>query len=665
MAIIEYKCPDCGGRLEFDSATQALKCPYCEGTFQISDLEADGAESAQDHAWETAKDSTDESFQAESAAGGSGGSGGSENSEVSGEEWQADPSKNVEGLTSFICPSCGGEILGDSTMAATHCPYCDSPAIVPNQLQGTFAPDLVIPFKTTKEDAKAAFERNCQKRALLPKGFASDQRLDEIVGLYVPFWLYDVDATGNAVFDATTETTQSSGAQTVKLVRHYDVRRVGDASFAKIPADGSKQMDDTQMESIEPFDFSETRPFQKAFLSGFVANRYDVESSALKQRIQQRVQTSVLELLSNTVTGYDAVSCSRCNTKINFKNTQYALLPVWTLASNYNGEVYHFTMNGQTGKFTGKLPVSTGKSVLLGAGVFAGAFAVFCLLCGFFLSLDPMSLLFAAIIAAVVALLVVSSVRKSMDTFVQKYDGTDYVEGSGISLTMKSDTFSREERVVVNNGGQVAAAAALGGVAVAGAAGMAGQKIAASKKQSPEAATASTAASASAATTANTAAQSVLTSKAANASNASKAAQAQAFKAAQSTPNRPTQAAPKPVQTPKPAQAAPKPAQAAPKPVQAPKPAQAAPKPAQKSTFGATPTIRNTSQGAGQHSSMPKSVPNRPTTSRPGQGGPSGRPGGASGGFGGGKPGGSGGGRPGGNSLNGKPGGGSNSNRGR
>lgn len=31
----EFKCPACGGALEFDSKVQKMKCPYCDTEFEV------------------------------------------------------------------------------------------------------------------------------------------------------------------------------------------------------------------------------------------------------------------------------------------------------------------------------------------------------------------------------------------------------------------------------------------------------------------------------------------------------------------------------------------------------------------------------------------------------------------------------------------------------
>ena len=59
-------------------------------------------------------------------------------------------------MKSYSCPSCGAELICDESTAATACPYCGNPSIVPGQFSGSLKPDFVLPFKLSKEDAVAA-----------------------------------------------------------------------------------------------------------------------------------------------------------------------------------------------------------------------------------------------------------------------------------------------------------------------------------------------------------------------------------------------------------------------------------------------------------------------------------------------------------------------------
>lgn len=329
----EYKCPCCGGAIAFDSTLQKMKCPYCDTEFEMETLasydEELKNESEEDMSWET-------------AAGG---------------EWQEG---ETEGLRTYICKSCGGEIVGDENMAATACPYCDNPIVMMGQFSGSLKPDYVIPFKLDKKAAKEALKRHYSGKRLLPKVFKDQNHLDEIKGIYVPFWLFDADADADIRYKATRIRRWSDSNYDYTETSYYAVTRGGDIGFERVPVDGSSKMADDLMESIEPFDFSDAVDFQTAYLAGYMADKYDVDSEQSIDRANTRIRKSTEDVFAGTVKGYATVIPEHSSVRLKNGKAKYALYPVWLLNTTWNGQQYTFAMNGQTGKFVGDLPVDKG-----------------------------------------------------------------------------------------------------------------------------------------------------------------------------------------------------------------------------------------------------------------------------------------------------------------
>lgn len=142
----------------------------------------------------------------------------------------------------------------------------------------------------------------------------------------------------------------------------YDVERVGTMKFERIPVDGSEKMDDAYMESIEPFDYSEMVPFTTAYLTGYLADKYDVSAEDSVPRADKRVEYSAAGVLEETVTGYMRHQVESCAIRKDVGSVKYALVPVWILTTRYKDQPYTFMMNGQTGKFVGSLPWDKGKA---------------------------------------------------------------------------------------------------------------------------------------------------------------------------------------------------------------------------------------------------------------------------------------------------------------
>ncbi len=325
----EYKCPCCDGAIAFDSSSQKMKCPFCDTEFDMevlagydADLKADGAD---DMVWESQSD-----------------------------EWQEGEASNM-GV--YICQSCSGQIIGDKNTVATACPYCDSPIVMKGHLSGDLKPDMVIPFKLDKQAAMAAYERHLQGKRLLPKVFKEQNHIDEMKGMYVPFWIFDTDTDASFRYKAKKIRRYSDDDYDYTETKTYSVVRKGGLSFEGVPVDGSSKMPDALMESIEPFDLTEAVDFQTAYLAGFVADRYDVDQETSVERANARVKSSTEQTFAATVKGYDSFTKEAGSIRLLNGHSRYGLFPIWLLNTTWNDTKYTFAMNGQTGKFVGDLPV--------------------------------------------------------------------------------------------------------------------------------------------------------------------------------------------------------------------------------------------------------------------------------------------------------------------
>lgn len=331
MSVLrQYKCPCCDGAIAFDATLQKMKCPYCNNEFEVDALEAYNNELNNDK---------EDNMNWRPASSGS---------------WQED---EVGGLRSYVCNSCGGEIVGDATTAATSCPYCDNPVIMTQQFAGMLKPNYVIPFKIDKKTAIATLEKHYKGKKLLPKAFKKHNHIKEIKGIYVPFWLFETDADARIRYKATRLRAWSDSRYDYTETSHYAVVRSGSLGFDKVPVDGSSKMDDILMESLEPFDFSEAVDFNTAYLSGFFADKYDVDSKQSVVRANERIKRSTENAFASTVVGYSSLLPVASNIDLKNGSTAYALYPVWILNTDWKGKKYTFAINGQTGKMVGDLPM--------------------------------------------------------------------------------------------------------------------------------------------------------------------------------------------------------------------------------------------------------------------------------------------------------------------
>ncbi len=332
--ILEYKCPCCGGALPFDSESQKLKCPYCDTEFDAESLQGYDEVLQQDEPddinWNINQDYSNAEF-------------------------------TEEDVRSYVCSSCGGEIITNTDTVATNCPYCGNPVIVTPLLSGNLKPDIVIPFRLDADMAKASLKKHLEKKILLPKVFKAQNHIDEVKGIYVPFWIYDAEADGSARFKATKVRSWTTKTRVYTETKYFSVLRSGSASFANVPVDASSRIENNLTESLEPYNMEEAIDFGTAYLSGYMAEKYDVKAEDTQGRVNERLKTSMEDLLRSTVNGFSSVVTEHSSVKVGNGALKYALLPVWILNTTWNKRKFLFAMNGQTGKFVGDLPIDKGK----------------------------------------------------------------------------------------------------------------------------------------------------------------------------------------------------------------------------------------------------------------------------------------------------------------
>ncbi|MBQ8825685.1 MAG: hypothetical protein IJ007_01160 [Oscillospiraceae bacterium] len=340
MDIVQIKCPNCGAPLMFDPAAQKHACEYCLSEFTKEDIEKSNelADNAED------------------------------NYNVPTQEMQDEFNAHTN---LYICDSCGAEIISDENTAATFCCYCHNPVTLKGRVTGECRPELIIPFKFTRDQALEKYLSWCKKKWFLPNDFTSANQLEKVTGLYVPYWLADCTVNASVSAEAHIVHTRRQGDYRITHTKVYDVQRAATMEYLGVPADASKKLEDELMDSVEPFDYKEFQPFSMTYLSGFYADKFDVEKAEVLPRIKNRITQGAQDVLMKDIKGYTSVTPRTRNTNVIRTNWHYTMLPVWFMTYKYNDKSYFFGMNGQTGKMVGKLPVSIPKLIGFSAGVFA------------------------------------------------------------------------------------------------------------------------------------------------------------------------------------------------------------------------------------------------------------------------------------------------------
>lgn len=357
-----YHCPECMAYLRHDGKEGKWVCDYCDSKFTMAELEARGALAKEDDYEVKNPEEADDNIS---------------EIEFHFEENLEGIDGDVSDMTAYSCPSCGAEIVTDGVTAATFCVFCGNPTVIPQQLTGEFRPSAIVPFETNKEDAKNAFLNLCKGKKLLPKDYTSKQRLEQITGVYVPFWLFDCKADFD--YHATGENALTWSDSRYIYTKHdlYHIHRTGTLDFENIPLDASANMNDALMDALEPFHLDKKEPFSMSYLSGYQAEKYTYQPKELYERMTERINEGVERLAADGTGHYHSVYGVKCHTDYTSDKQTYMLLPVWMLNSKFEGKNYLFAMNGQTGKIVGELPVDKKQVRKLFWKIFAISFPVF------------------------------------------------------------------------------------------------------------------------------------------------------------------------------------------------------------------------------------------------------------------------------------------------
>ena len=410
MSTVAYKCPNCASPLTFDGASGKMVCHACDSQFELAAVEA--------------------MYAAQT--------GGGIDFDVPDEGYA--PS-DVAQMKAYRCKSCGAELITEGTTTATECPYCGSPTILPDRIEGGIRPELVVPFVISKEQAQKLFEDYFEGKKLLPNIFKKDNQIAEIRKLYVPYWLFDCDADATIVYSAEKRRTQRTDDWEIETIEHYIVNRSGTMSFENIPVDGSVKLDNKISESLEPYDLTKAVPFSPSVLSGSLADHADVDAADCEKRAVERVENSITTAIRNTVTGYTSVSERSKGFSSKGGKVTPVLLPVWLITTVKDGKTYTFAINGQTGKLTCDVPTDKGKAFLWGAGAFAGVMGIGALILYLLKQLAGGTMLIVGIVGLIVALCVVGGLIGQLKQAASQSSAAGYSREGGLQLSLKQDLF--------------------------------------------------------------------------------------------------------------------------------------------------------------------------------------------------------------------------------
>lgn len=350
MAVVSYKCPNCDGELVFNPRTQKYKCEYCTSAFsqeELSQMQPGQQEGRQESA----------SFK---------GAGGEEG--------------NVYG-----CPSCGAQIVTDDTTAASFCYYCHNPVVLSGRVSGEFMPHKIIPFAIDKRQATEKFLEYVQHKKFVPRAFFCKSQIEKISGVYFPYWMVDMDLEGSMEAEGKHIRVWRSGDTEYTETRLYQVERAGDIHLEDLTKNALKKANSKLSAGVLPYDMAKAQEFHMGYLSGFLAEKRDIEQGELETEVRAEAKEYGEKLLKSTIHGYTTLSVKGCRLNRQRENWEYVLLPVWTVTyKGRDGKFYYYSMNGQNGKVYGELPIDL-KKVWILSGIVSVTVFLLGLIGGFFI----------------------------------------------------------------------------------------------------------------------------------------------------------------------------------------------------------------------------------------------------------------------------------------
>jgi DNA-directed RNA polymerase subunit RPC12/RpoP len=348
MANITYKCPACGGALRYNPSDRRFNCEYCGSSFDDVDIKE--KEAAREIKTVTA--------------------------DTSGAEGES---------TIYTCPSCGAELVTDETTAATQCYFCHNPVVLTGRLSAEWKPDSVLPFTVDRETAKAELSHWIRKHRYVPADFKSEKNLDSITGIYYPYWLADYDADASFEGEGIKVSTSTTPSYIITTRHHYRVERRGMIKFKNIQRSALGKADHKLADGVQPYRYDELKSFNNSYLSGFFAEKRDIERGEVSESVESECKGYVKSLLTRDC-AYATLTGS-AEAKFTGSDYRYTLLPAWIMTyRNKRGDnkTYYYAMNGQTKAVCGMLPVDK-KKLLLHSGILFGVITLLMLLGGYFI----------------------------------------------------------------------------------------------------------------------------------------------------------------------------------------------------------------------------------------------------------------------------------------
>lgn len=405
-----YECPNCGQNLKFDIARQQMHCDYC-------DTVMDPYAITEKH---SAREVVDPAYTGTNAA-------------KIDEAANAKPIETMQ-VHIYTCPQCGGEIVGDVNEAMVFCSFCGASTPLNERMTNIRRPEIIIPFKKTKEDCAREYKKLLTKAMFAPKELKDPKNISGFRAIYMPYWVYDF--TRNAAITYSGKHCYHRG--NYDYTDHYKVTTNVSMQYNGVNYDASSSFSDNLSQAISPYEAKEAKPFTTAFMSGFYADTMDVEPSVYEKEAKDIVcdhaADAIMQQQRSSKYTVEKESVKKALDPRTNKSV-LAMFPVWFMSyktTDKKGKerVLYSVINGQTGKAAADIPVDIRKYVIGSLILAIPLFIVF----NMFLQLRPM---FLSIAAAVISIICMISLYAQSSQIAAKEMGSDDAGLSSINKRNK------------------------------------------------------------------------------------------------------------------------------------------------------------------------------------------------------------------------------------
>jgi len=338
-ALEKHPCAACGAQAEWNPAKQRLVCPFC-GTEAPYEADKDTGKIREIDLVGALRELPDDQ-----------------------RGWLTE-------RRSVQCQSCRAVMVYDPARVGQNCEFCGSPALVDyNEIKDPIRPQSLLPFKVTRTQVHESMRAWYGGRWFAPNALKQRALVDQIKGIYVPYWTFDAQvhcpwtADAGYYYYVQEEYRDNQGKRQVRQVRKVRWQPAAgeiDHFFDDEPVPGTRGIDTRLLKEVEPFPTKELVPYDTSYLSGYVVEHYQIVLLDAAKQSRDAMHSQLEALCSREVPG-DTQRNLRIYPEYSAETFKHILVPVWLLTYTYGRKAWQVVANGYTGEVAGRYPKSPWK----------------------------------------------------------------------------------------------------------------------------------------------------------------------------------------------------------------------------------------------------------------------------------------------------------------